>query len=165
MAKKKGSRAPKPVAKLKHLFQHFMDLSLDIIQVSTIEGALKQHFKQDVICGMFKCTKCNVNVAATTQNWIELPPAVLCIQLNRFSAIGKKISKPVELKRTINMKHFVNTSGQGVEYKLVSMITHIGSSPNSGHYTAIDEAADGQYFSEMQALVCLVFGHIRLHFF
>merc|ERR1712241_1071200 len=33
-----------------------------------------------------------------------------------------------------------------VQYKLVSMITHVGPSPNCGHYTAIGEAGNGQFY-------------------
>ena len=139
-------------------FQHFMDLLLDIRQVSTIEDALQHHFRQERIGGngenadsMYKCEKCLVKVPAKKQSLIERPPAVLCIQLKRFSLLGGKISKPVQLSRMINMKQFINTSGQGastsdVQYKLVSMITHVGPSPNCGHYTAIGEAANGQFF-------------------
>jgi ubiquitin carboxyl-terminal hydrolase 36/42 len=139
-------------------FQHSMDLLLDIRQVSNIEDALQQHFKQERIGGnsenadsMYKCEKCHVKVPAKKQSLIEQPPAVLCIQLKRFSLLGGKISKPVQLSRIINMKQFINTSGHGasttdVQYKLVSMITHVGPSPNCGHYTAIGEAANGQFF-------------------
>merc|ERR1719346_112674 len=39
-----------------------------------------------------------------------------------------------------------NNGKQLVQYKLVAMITHVGPSPNCGHYTAIGEAANGQFF-------------------
>ena len=57
-------------------FQHFMDLLLDIRQVSNIEDALQQHFKQERIGGngenadsMYKCEKCHVKVPA--KNLVE----------------------------------------------------------------------------------------------
>ena len=137
-------------------FQHFMDLLLDIRQVSTIEDALQQHFRQERIGGhgdnpdsMYKCEKCHVKVPAKKRSLIERPPAVLCIQLKRFSLMGGKISKPVQLSRTLNMTPFINPgNGSGCEYqyRLVSMITHVGPSPNCGHYTAIGEAAKDQFF-------------------
>jgi len=138
-------------------FQHFMDLLLDIRQVSNIEDALKMHFRQEKIGGngenadsMYKCEKCHIKVPAKKQSLIERPPAVLCIQLKRFSLLGGKISKSVQLSRTIDMAQFVNPAANGsggeVQYKLVSMITHVGQSPNCGHYTAIGEAAGGQFF-------------------
>ena len=39
-----------------------------------------------------------------------------------------------------------NANGNEVKYLLRSMITHVGPSPNCGHYTAIGEAANGQFF-------------------
>ena len=33
-----------------------------------------------------------------------------------------------------------------VEYKLVSMINHVGPSPNCGHYTSIAEAPNGMFY-------------------
>lgn len=135
-----------------------MDLLLDIRQVSNIEDALQLHFRQEQIGGnganadsMYKCEKCCVKVPAKKRSLIERPPAVLCIQLKRFSLLGGKISKPVQLSRMINLAQYINTGGTGastsdVQYKLVSMITHVGPSPNCGHYTAIGEAANGQFF-------------------
>ena len=154
-------------------FQHFMDLLLDIRQASNIEEALSQYFRQERIGGnagdsesnMYKCEKCKIKVQAKKRYLIERPPAVLCIQLKRFSLLGGKISKPVQLHRRINIGPFIqsqniaskigvndnggnmNTSqGSGCEYSLVAMITHVGPSPNCGHYTAIGEAANGQFF-------------------
>ena len=85
---------------------------------------------------------------------MERPPAVLCIQLKRFSLFGGKIGKPVQLNRHLNVTNYVHpgvtkklsaTNG-GIHYVLRSMITHVGPSPNCGHYTAIGEAAGGQFF-------------------
>ena len=153
-------------------FQHFMDLLLDIRQASNIEEALSQYFRQERIGGnagdsesnMYKCEKCKIKVQAKKRYLIERPPAVLCIQLKRFSLLGGKISKPVQLHRRINIAPYiqsqnttkiglVNNGGSvsshqnsGCEYSLVAMITHVGPSPNCGHYTAIGEAANGQFF-------------------
>jgi ubiquitin carboxyl-terminal hydrolase 36/42 len=153
-----------------------MDLLLDIRQASNIEEALSQYFRQERIGGnagdgdsnMYKCEKCKIKVQAKKRYLIERPPAVLCIQLKRFSLLGGKISKPVQLHRRINLAPYIQSkstlssnvpnanrehvsSPQGVssvncEYTLVAMITHVGPSPNCGHYTAIGEAANGQFF-------------------
>ena len=140
----------------KHIsttFQHFMDILLDIRQVSNIEEALSQYFRQEKIGGagddganMYKCEKCNVKVPARKRYLIERPPAVLCIQLKRFSLMGGKISKPVQLSRRIDVSQYVRSRSGSIQYNLVAMITHVGPSPNCGHYTAIGEAANGQFF-------------------
>ena len=77
---------------------------------------------------------------------MERPPAVLCIQLKQFEAMGGKISKPVQLQCQMDLSPF--TSGQRipVKYKLVAMINHVGQSPNCDHYTAIGEAAGGEFY-------------------
>lgn len=132
-------------------FQHFMDILVDIRQVSTLEEALAQFFRperlgNDGAANMYKCEKCKVKVPARRRCLVERAPAVLCIQLKRFSLMGGKISKPVQLSRTISMDQYVHNSTSRQQYKLVSMITHVGPSPNCGHYTAIGEAANGQFF-------------------
>ena len=156
--------------KCKHVsttFQHFMDLLLDIRQISNIEEALSQYFRPERIGGnngdsesnMYKCEKCKIKVQAKKRYMIERPPAVLCIQLKRFSLLGGKISKPVQLSRRIDLTSYIQpnnrllsnsincngnnisspqiSQGTGCTYSLVAMVTHVGPSPNCGHYTAI----------------------------
>lgn len=142
-------------------FQHFMDLMLDIRPVSNIDEALQHHFRTERIGGagddgnMYKCEKCKVKVQARKRCFIARPPVVLCIQLKRFSLLGGKISKPVQLKRRINLEKYVKSQATNgfshqpqpeLQYRLVSMITHVGPSPNCGHYTAIGEAVQNQFF-------------------
>ena len=139
-----------------------MDVLLDIRQASNIEDALTNFFRPERIGGsgdsgeqtqnMYKCEKCNIKVPAKKKCFIERPPVVLCIQLKRFSLLGGKISKPVTLGRRIDVSRHVKrkesspTQLPPLQYKLVSMITHVGPSPNCGHYTAIGEACNGQFF-------------------
>ena len=42
-----------------------------------------------------------------------------------------------------------------VEYKLVSMINHVGPSPNCGHYTSIAEAPNGMFYVILSRLFCV----------
>ena len=140
-------------------FQHFMDLLLDIRNASTIEEALALYFRGEKIGSddgnMYKCEKCKIKVPARKRSFIARPPVVLCIQLKRFSLMGGKISKPVQLNRRIVLDNYMKRSGPGstssskngpLQYRLVSMITHVGPSPNCGHYTAIGEASWNQFF-------------------
>lgn len=138
-------------------FQHFMDLLLDIRQTSNIDDALSIYFRAERIgsgdgVNTYKCEKCNMKVPAKKKCFIERPPVVLCVQLKRFSLLGGKISRSVQLSRRIEMNSFVKKKDISVnplpplQYKLVAMITHVGPSPNCGHYTAIGEASNGQFF-------------------
>ena len=140
-------------------FQHIMDILVDIRQASTIEEALSHTFRPEKLgqpgdeASMYKCEKCKIKVPARRRCFLERPPAVLCIQLKRFSLFGGKIGKPVQLNRHLNVTNFVHPgvtrkfqASSGIHYVLRSMITHEGPSPNCGHYTAIGEAAGGQFF-------------------
>jgi len=133
-------------------FQHFMDLLLDIRQADNIETALGGYFKRENLGqgeNMYKCEKCKQKVPATKQYKIERPPLVLCIQLKRFNLMGGKNGRPVTLAKKINISNHVRWAPQlnlPVEYRLVSMINHVGPSPNCGHYTSIGEAANGTFY-------------------
>lgn len=148
-----------------------MDVLLDIRQASTIEDALNYYFRAERIGeiggdggNMYKCERCKVKVPAKKKSFIARPPIVLCLQLKRFSLMGGKISKPVQLNRCIDVAQYVkrnNVNGQQqqlppLKYKLVSMITHVGPSPNCGHYTAIGEAANGQFYQFDDSSVRLI---------
>merc|ERR1719189_887855 len=131
-----------------------MDILVDIQNANTIEEAMRQFFRQRKLgypgdeASLYKCEKCKVKVQAKWQCFLERPPAVLCVQLKRFSLLGGKIGKPIQLCRSLNINPFLKNGGNGneVKYLLRSMITHVGPSPNCGHYTAIGEAANGQFF-------------------
>jgi len=133
-------------------FQHFMDLLLDIRQADNIDSALGGYFKRENLGqgeNMYKCEKCKQKVPATKQYKIERPPMVLCIQLKRFNLMGGKNGRPVTLARKINISNHVRWApihNIPVEYRLVSMINHVGPSPNCGHYTSIGEAANGTFY-------------------
>ena len=133
-------------------FQHFMDLLLDIRQADNIDSALQGYFRRENLGqgeNMYKCEKCKQKVPATKQYKIERPPLVLCIQLKRFNLMGGKNGRPVTLARKINISNHVRwavSKSIAVEYRLVSMINHVGPSPNCGHYTSIGEAANGTFY-------------------
>jgi len=133
-------------------FQHFMDLLLDIRQADNIETALSCYFRRENLGQgetMYKCEKCLQKVPATKQYKIERPPLVLCIQLKRFNMMGGKNGRPVTLSRKLNITNHVRwaqSKSTTVEYKLVSMINHVGPSPNCGHYTSIAEAPNGVFY-------------------
>ena len=69
------------------------------------------------------------------------PPVLLCIQLERFvrrnRAIRKK-SVPIVVG-DICMPMFVNASAhtEQIAYRLISMVVHLGNSPNTGHYRSV----------------------------
>ncbi|XP_001662174.2 ubiquitin carboxyl-terminal hydrolase 36 isoform X1 [Aedes aegypti] len=138
-------------------FQHFEDLLLDIRKVNSIEEALTMYFARERLEEMqYKCEACKKKVAATKQFSLERAPFALCIQLKRFSMMGNKINKHVELKTRLDLTPFSSKSAVSngrLTYKLVSMVTHLGSTQHCGHYTAIGGTESGTYYVFDDSLV------------
>uniref|UniRef100_A0A2A4JTC6 Ubiquitin carboxyl-terminal hydrolase n=1 Tax=Heliothis virescens TaxID=7102 RepID=A0A2A4JTC6_HELVI len=133
---------------LSTTYQHFEDLLLDIRKHSTLDEALDSFFSRERLEDLgYKCEACNKKVSATKQFFIERAPMVLCIALKRFSLAGGKLSKHVQFRKKITLnKYMYNKSHQQLSYKLVSLVTHLGPSQNCGHYTAIGQAPNGNYY-------------------
>ncbi|XP_062552663.1 ubiquitin carboxyl-terminal hydrolase 36 isoform X2 [Armigeres subalbatus] len=138
-------------------FQHFEDLLLDIRKVNSIEEALTTYFARERLEEMqYKCEACKKKVAATKQFSLERAPFALCIQLKRFSMMGGKINKHVELKTRLDLTPYSSKSAVSsgkLTYKLVSMVTHLGSTQHCGHYTAIGGTETGTYYVFDDSLV------------
>ncbi|XP_065084528.1 ubiquitin carboxyl-terminal hydrolase 36 isoform X2 [Ochlerotatus camptorhynchus] len=131
-------------------FQHFEDVLLDIRKVSSIDEALKMYFAREHLEEMqYKCEACKRKVAATKQFSLERAPFALCIQLKRFSMMGGKINKVLELKNRLDLTPYSSKSAASsgkLTYKLVSMVTHLGNTQHCGHYTAIGGTESGTYY-------------------
>ncbi|CAL8072702.1 unnamed protein product [Orchesella dallaii] len=140
-------------------FQPTAELQLDIRHVTTLEDAIMNHFKKERLDNNdYKCEKCRTISQATKQFSLEVPPVVLCLQLKRFTLYGTKIAKRIHCNRSLNMSKYMHKSKQvngfsDLRYRLVALVTHLGSSPNCGHYTAIAEAANGSFYQFDDAYV------------
>lgn len=136
-------------------FQHFQDLMLDIRKSSSIDEALDTHFARERLEDMgYKCEACKKKVSATKQFSLERAPIALCVQLKRFSMMGGKMNKHVSFAPRLNLSKYSarRQSGGGpadpqMIYRLVSMVTHLGSSQHCGHYTAVGATSSGGYFT------------------
>lgn len=134
---------------LSTTYQHFQDLLLDIRKHSTLDEALDSFFSRERLEDLgYKCEACNKKVSATKQFFIERAPMVLCIALKRFSLAGGKLSKHVQFRKKISLNKYMymKSNQQQLSYKLVSLVTHLGPSQNCGHYTAIGQAPNGNYY-------------------
>ncbi|XP_063995854.1 ubiquitin carboxyl-terminal hydrolase 36 [Diachasmimorpha longicaudata] len=133
-------------------FQHFQDLLVDIRKANSLDEALTSYFsKEQLDNNDYKCEACKRRVPATKQFSLERPPKVLCVQLKRFSVMGGKISRHIGFKQTVDMGPYLwrepGESPRKLNYKLMSMVTHMGPSVNCGHYTAVAQVSTGQYYS------------------
>ncbi|XP_041986605.1 ubiquitin carboxyl-terminal hydrolase 36 [Aricia agestis] len=134
---------------LSTTFQHIQDLFLDIRKHSTLDEALDSFFSKEKLEDLgYKCEACDKKVSATKQFFVEKAPMVLCIALKRFSLAGGKLSKHLQFRKKINLnKYMYNKNNmQKVSYRLVSLVTHFGPSQNCGHYTAIGQGPNGNYY-------------------
>lgn len=68
----------------------------------------------------------------------------------RFGIMGGKNSKQIQVQQTLDLTHFwVHRQSQPnaeLNYRLVSLVSHIGPSSNCGHYTAIGLTSLGQFY-------------------
>ncbi|CAG9793919.1 unnamed protein product [Diatraea saccharalis] len=134
---------------LSTTYQHFQDLLLDIRKHSTLDEALDSFFSRERLEDLgYKCEACNKKVSATKQFFVERAPMVLCIALKRFSLTGGKLSKHVQFRKKLTLQKYVynKNNNQQLSYKLVSLVTHLGPSQNCGHYTAIGQAPNSNYY-------------------
>lgn len=70
--------------------------------------------------------------------------------------MGGKINKHVELKTRLDLTPYSSKSAVSsgkLTYKLVSMVTHLGSTQHCGHYTAIGGTESGTYYVFDDSLV------------
>lgn len=120
-------------------FQHFQDLALDISRVGSLNEAISGYFSRENLeeCG-YKCESCKKRVSAQKRFSLERAPVVLCIQLKRFTAMGGKMSKHIQIGEKLNLHKYLSKSSdpnQNCTYRFVSMVTHLGGSSSGGHYT------------------------------
>lgn len=131
-------------------FSHFEDLLLDIRKANTLEEALDLYFARERLEDMgYKCESCKKKVSATKQFSLERAPISLCIQLKRFSIVGNKLNKHITVRQHLNLSKYSSRkcpNDQQLNYRLVSMITHLGASQHCGHYTAIGLTEAGSYY-------------------
>lgn len=130
-------------------FQHFEDILLDIRKANTLEEALDLYFARERLEDMtYKCESCKKKVSATKQFSLERAPISLCIQLKRFSMVGNKLNKHIPIRLQLNLSKYSSKENQNQQltYRLVSMVTHLGTSQHCGHYTAIGLTDAGSYY-------------------
>lgn len=133
-------------------FSHFQDLLVDIRKANTLDEALSSYFSQEHLDNNdYKCEACKRRVPATKQFSLQRPPKVLCVQLKRFSHVGSKNLKNIGFKQTVDMGPYLwrekGEPSKKLNYKLTSMITHMGPTVNCGHYTAVAQVSSGKYYT------------------
>ena len=83
---------------------------------------------------MIYCNMCKGQTNAWQYNALYSAPDYLIINLNRGK--GKMFNVPITIEENININIFVEAKVDNNQYKLISVITHIGQAGTSGHYIA-----------------------------
>ncbi len=95
------------------------------------------HYKRQVpLIGenMIYCNYCNFRTNAFQYNAMFSSPEYLLINLNRGKA--KTLNVKVNLIENINISSYVESQVDSGNYRLISVITHLGISGTSGHFIA-----------------------------
>ncbi len=140
-------------------YDPFLDLALEVSKKSSssIASAFCEFSRKETLDknNQWHCSGCRHNVCATKQLTVFRPPLSLCIQLKRFTfpngqgfgsfsgypsgmrykgtGGGFKINKGMEFPAQFNLPL---SDGRKCEYELTGIISHLGTSATSGHYTA-----------------------------
>ena len=111
-----------------------------------------------------KCEKCDYGRTATQTMRILSRPTSLLLHLKRFVIVEKapsdnndtennefeitfrKNKAPVQLNESLSLESFMADSSEHAEtsYKLQSIVHHLGSTAESGHYTADSARLDNE---------------------
>ena len=127
------------------IYEPFLDLSLDIKNVTNIQKALERFVQPDQLEGKnaYKCANCKNTVQAQKRFSIQGVPNVLTLQLKRFHFGGSifggsgKMTKHVGFPQKLDLRPYMSVSkGEPVNYHLYGVICHSGYNCNSGHYFA-----------------------------
>ncbi|KAI6687085.1 hypothetical protein NL676_023913 [Syzygium grande] len=92
-----------------------MDISLDVLQSSSLKEALHKFFQPEVLDGnnKYKCENCKKLVVAKKQMSVFQAPNVLVIQFKRFEGIyGGKIDKAISFEEVLVLSSFMCKESQ-----------------------------------------------------
>lgn len=123
----------------------FEDICVDIEKSESISQSLDAYFASEKL-NDFKCDSCK-EICTTKKYSIQSPPKSLCVQVNRFTYQGK-LNKLITIDPRISLSKYSTQEGEETSwnYRLVSMINHIGDNRNCGHYTAICLSEDKKFY-------------------
>ncbi|QRV87870.1 ubiquitin carboxyl-terminal hydrolase [Ceratobasidium sp. AG-Ba] len=128
-------------------FDSILDLSVDLARADTLVRALAQFAKPDILSGedAYRCEKCKKPVTAEKFMRIHEAPVCLTVHLKRFRPDGRKNAMPIGYPEVLDIQPYMSEGQTSKKYLLYGVIHHLGSGPNSGHYTAHVRGGDGRW--------------------
>lgn len=139
-------------------YDPFMDLSLDIKNVYTVEDALAKFVKAETLDSdnAYKCDKCQQKVPAQKRFSIHKTPNVLTLQLNRFDyhRMAGKINRHIQFPEKLNIRPYMSQKqGEPIYYYLYGVLIHSGFHCNSGHYYCYVKAPSKTWYLMNDSMV------------
>ncbi|XP_033734975.1 ubiquitin carboxyl-terminal hydrolase 36-like [Pecten maximus] len=124
---------------MSNTYDPFLDVSLDIKAVQTLEKALEKYVHPETLDNdnAYMCTKCKQKVPAHKRFSIHKAPNILTISLKRFdyNRLMGKVSRHIQFPEKLNLRPYMSyRQGEKVMYQLYAVLVHSGFSCNSGHY-------------------------------
>ena len=128
--------------------EHFMDLSVDVEQNSSITACLKNFSSTETLNmnNKFYCDSCCTLQEAQKRMRIKELPQVLALHLKRFKYIEqlqrhKKLTDRVLFPFDLKLCNTTDDAEHvDVPYQLFAVVVHVGSGPNHGHYVSAVKA-------------------------
>lgn len=114
--------------------------------ISTIQGCLEHFFSYEDLTdlkNLYACPKCRSRVFATRRYLVMKPPKILVIHLKRFYQTGlrfNKINSSIFFDSCLSLQRFLTCKSLQGDYRLFSVIQHIGSM-REGHYISYIKTA------------------------
>ncbi|KAI8377455.1 uncharacterized protein BYT42DRAFT_497734 [Radiomyces spectabilis] len=140
-------------------YDAFLDLSVDLHKADTVQKALGNFTKVDIIGGndpnnKYKCDACKQMVTAGKQMTINKLPMILNIHLKRFAfdmqyGDMRKVNTKIRFPEVLDMKDYIskgNNERQSTVYRLYALLVHSGYGCHSGHYYAYVKNADEKWY-------------------
>lgn len=155
-------------------YESCLDLSLDINKAETLEDALKNFIKTDVIGAdkenRYNCDVCKQKVKAGKKTTMDKLPMVLPIHLKRFHfnlhrGAMRKLNAHIQYPETLDMAPYMS-SEKGVKtakYELFAVLVHLGNHCESGHYISFVKAPDNSWYEMDDEVKTRVTSHTVLN--
>lgn len=136
---------------LSFTYQPFMSINLPIIKISgqlpTIYDMLNSYFRKQVVNK--QCNgKCKTSTDHTLKTRIIKLPKYLIIHFKRFDNKLNKVEALVPFPSELEMSDYsLLIDSQSVEYNLMNIVNHVGSSIGGGHYYNFNRTFDGEWMA------------------
>ncbi|KAG7497329.1 ubiquitin carboxyl-terminal hydrolase 37-like [Solea senegalensis] len=115
--------------------EDYINLALDLVPGGSLRDCLEEYLKESEL--EYKC-ECGAEKSTLSSSFLNLPN-VLIVQLKRFTfthlCTGIKLDKPVHVLQDLEVNP--GKCGSNIpktHYCLISIISHLGKTPDSGHY-------------------------------